>query len=79
MWGMARRVHAVKTSDSSEVSDGRWVGFVCDKCGAPLPVCRSNGVAKVERASRGWRVTCTGCGITEYHEVGAAMVTIAAS
>jgi RNase P subunit RPR2 len=60
------------------VSDEVWVGFVCKECGAPLAVHRSTTKA-AERSARGWRVTCTGCGVTEYYELGTQMVRITAS
>jgi hypothetical protein len=58
-----------------------WVGFICEGCGAPLAVDRSSSASAnaPERSSRGWRVTCTACGVTEYYEVGTPMVRIAAS
>jgi RNase P subunit RPR2 len=62
------------------VSEEAWVGFVCKECGAPLAVHRSNNASKAgERSARGWRVTCTGCGVTEYYELGTLMVKITAS
>ena len=68
------------THSSAPVSEEGWVGFVCKECGAPLAVHRSTTAAKTpERSTRGWRVTCTGCGVTEYYELGTAMVRIAAS
>ena len=60
--------------------DGVWLGFVCKECGAPLAVHRSTAPSKApERSTRGWRVTCTGCGVTEYYELGTPMVRITAS
>lgn len=54
-----------------------WTGFSCKKCGAPLTVQRSPDAAKPgERADRGWRVTCTCCGMTEYYEPGTPMLRI---
>ena len=54
-----------------------WMGFACKKCGAPLAVQRSKGASKSgEKAARGWRVTCTGCGATEYYESGTPMIRI---
>jgi len=62
------------------VNDQAWVGFVCKECGAPLAVHRSTTASKApERSTRGWRVTCTGCGVTEYYELGTQMVRIVAS
>ncbi len=66
------------THSSATVSQDAWVGFVCNECGAPVAVHRSTTAAKTpERSTRGWRVTCTGCGVTEYYEPGTAMVKIA--
>lgn len=57
-----------------------WMGFACLKCGTPLAVQQSTNVSKPgDRAARGWRVTCTGCGATEYYEPGTAMVRITIS
>ena len=57
-----------------------WIGFVCKECSAPLAVHKSENPSKdAERSARGWRVTCTGCGVTEYYEVGTPMVRITAS
>jgi RNase P subunit RPR2 len=68
------------THVSATVSQDAWVGFVCNECGAPLAVHRSTTAAKTpERSTRGWRVTCTGCGVTEYYELGSPMVRITAS
>jgi RNase P subunit RPR2 len=68
------------THSSAPVREEGWLGFVCKECGAPLAVHRSTTAAKTpERSTRGWRVTCTGCGVTEYYELGTAMVRIAAS
>jgi hypothetical protein len=68
------------TRSSHAVPDDVWLGFVCKECGAPLAVHRSTAPAKApERSTRGWRVTCTGCGVTEYYELGTPMVRITAS
>jgi hypothetical protein len=68
------------THSSAPVTGERWLGFVCKECGAPLAVHRSVAAPKTpERSTRGWRVTCTGCGVTEYYELGTAMVKITAS
>jgi hypothetical protein len=62
------------------VNDQGWVGFVCEECGAPLAVHRPTTTSKTpELSSRGWRVTCTGCGVTEYYELGTPMVRIIVS
>jgi len=62
------------------VNDQGWVGFVCKECGAPLAVQRATTTSKTpEVSSRGWRVTCTGCGVTEYYELGTPMFRIIAS
>lgn len=61
-------------------SDEGWVGFVCKECGAPLGVHRSNNGSRAgERSARGWRVTCTSCGVTEFYELGSPMVRITVS
>jgi hypothetical protein len=66
-------------SSTPVIGEG-WVGFVCKECGAPLAVHRSTTAAKTPApSSRGWRVACTGCGVTEYYEVGTPMVRITAS
>ena len=68
------------THASAAVGEEGWLGFVCKECGAPLAVHRSTAPSKApERSTRGWRVTCTGCGVTEYYELGTPMVRIAAS
>jgi hypothetical protein len=68
------------THPSAPVNNEGWVGFVCQECGAPLGVHRSNNSSKPgERSTRGWRVTCTGCGVTEFYEPGTPMVRITAS
>jgi hypothetical protein len=68
------------TRSSAPVSGEGWLGFVCKECGAPLAVHRSATAGKTsERSTRGWRVTCTGCGVTEYYELGTTMVRITAS
>jgi hypothetical protein len=65
---------------TSEEKANEWMGFACAECGTPLAVQRSNTASKSgERAPRGWRVTCTGCGVTEYYEPGTAMVKITIS
>lgn len=57
-----------------------WVGFVCKECGAPLGVHRSNNGSRAgERSARGWRVTCTSCGVTDFYELGSPMVRITVS
>jgi RNase P subunit RPR2 len=57
-----------------------WMGFPCKKCGAPLAVQRSKAASKSgEHAAKGWRVTCTGCGTTEYYEPGTTMIRITVS
>ena len=77
---MLNEVMRDNTHSSAPVNDEGWVGFVCKECGAPLAVHRSATAAKTpERSSRGWRVACTGCGVTEYYELGTPMVRITAS
>jgi len=57
-----------------------WMGFACQKCGAPLAVLQATDASKPgDRATRGWRVTCPGCGATEYYEPGTLMVRITIS
>ena len=57
-----------------------WIGFTCKQCHAPLAVQRSNDASKSAKpAARGWRVTCTSCGVTEYYEPGTPMLSIAVS
>jgi RNase P subunit RPR2 len=57
-----------------------WIGFTCKQCKAPLAVERSNDASKSgKRAARGWRVTCTSCGVTEYYEPGTPMLRMAVS
>jgi len=52
-----------------------WMGFPCKKCGAPLAIQRSTDASKSgQHSARGWRVTCTSCGVTEYYEPGTPMV-----
>ena len=64
----------------SKVTEVVWVGFICKECGAPLAVDQSAGTrTNTELSTRGWRVTCTACGVTDYHEVGKPMVKIAVS
>jgi RNase P subunit RPR2 len=54
-----------------------WMGFACKKCSAPLAVQLLADASKSgDRAVRGWRVTCTSCGATEYYEPGTPMVRI---
>jgi RNase P subunit RPR2 len=63
-----------------DVNDEEWVGFLCRDCGAPLPLHRSNNGSKAgERSTRGWRVTCTSCGVSDFHEPGSDMVRISAA
>ena len=76
--GQALRDHT--TSSVSSAPGEGWIGFVCQECSAPLAVHKSENPSKdAERSARGWRVTCTGCGVTEYYEVGSRMVRITAS
>jgi predicted nucleic-acid-binding Zn-ribbon protein len=57
-----------------------WMGFACKKCGASLAVQRSNDASKSgQHPARGWRVTCTSCGVTEYYEPGTTMVRMTVS
>jgi hypothetical protein len=57
-----------------------WVGFECKECGAPLGIHQSNNGSKPgERSARGWRVTCTSCGVTGFYEPGTVMVRIKAT
>ena len=57
-----------------------WIGFTCRQCNAPLAVQRSNDTSKTAKhAARGWRVTCTCCGVTEYYEPGTPMLRMAVS
>jgi hypothetical protein len=51
---------------------------VCQTCGAPLAVQRSTdtSIKSGEKSARGWRVTCTACGETEYYEPGTPMMRI---
>ena len=64
----------------SEEKIEEWMGFLCKKCGAPLAVQRSTEALKSgEHAARGWRVTCPGCGATEYYEPGTTMIRITVS
>ena len=65
---------------STEQRSESWMGFVCRKCGAPLAIEPSNDASKSGKHSpRGWRVTCTSCGVTEYYEPGTPMVRITVS
>jgi RNase P subunit RPR2 len=80
MLKMAEEVVHGHTRASKTENDEGWLGFVCKECGAPLAVHRSTAPSKTpERSTRGWRVTCTGCGVTEYYELGTPMVRITAS
>ncbi len=64
----------------TDTSQEAWVGFVCRQCGAPFALHRSNnGSRRGERSTRGWRVTCTSCGVPDFHEPGSPMVTITTS
>ncbi len=66
----------VKTERSTEM----WVGFECKDCGAPLGIHPStNGSKPGERSARGWRVTCTSCGVTSFYEPGTEMARIKAT
>jgi RNase P subunit RPR2 len=57
-----------------------WMGFACKQCSAPLAVQQSNDASKsAKHAARGWRVTCTSCGVTEYYEPGTPMVRMTVS
>jgi hypothetical protein len=57
-----------------------WMGFACRKCGAPFAIERSQNASKSGQPSqKGWRVTCTSCGVTEYYEPGTPMVRITVS
>jgi len=54
-----------------------WMGFACKKCGAPLALQRPNDPSKAAALSgAGWRVTCPGCGATEYYERGTPTIKI---
>jgi hypothetical protein len=65
---------------SEDAKDQAWVGFLCRDCGAPLPLHRSNNGSRAgEQSTRGWRVLCTSCGVSDFHELGATMVRITAS
>jgi hypothetical protein len=80
MLKMAEEAVYGQTRTPKPANDQGWVGFVCEECGAPLAVHRSTAAPDVaERSTRGWRVTCTGCGVTAYYELGTAMVRITAS
>ena len=77
--GQAFRDHAGPGPAAPASGEG-WIGFVCQECSAPLAVHKSENPSKdAERSARGWRVTCTGCGVTEYYEVGSPMVRITAT
>ena len=57
-----------------------WMGFACKKCGAPCAIQRSHDASKSgQHSARGWRVTCTSCGVTEYYEPGTPMVRMTVS
>ena len=57
-----------------------WVGFACKQCGAPFAVQRSQDASKSgTHSAKGWRVTCTSCGVTEYYEPGTPMLRMAVS
>lgn len=57
-----------------------WMGFACKTCGTPLAVERSDDASKSgQHSARGWRVTCTGCGTTDYYAPGTPMVRITVS
>ena len=76
MFSSAKTLKMAEKAGNEQV----WVGFVCKECGAPLAVHRPTATAKTpELSSRGWRVTCTGCGVTEYYELGTPMVRITAT
>ena len=58
----------------------RWMGFECPECGAPLGIHQSNNGSKPgEISARGWRVSCTSCGVTTFYVPGTTMVHIRAS
>jgi hypothetical protein len=57
-----------------------WMDFACKTCGTPLAVQRSDDASKSgQHSARGWRVTCTGCGTTDYYAPGTPMVKITVS
>jgi RNase P subunit RPR2 len=65
---------------ATEQPSESWMGFVCRKCGAPFAIEPSNVASKSgQHSARGWRVTCTSCGVTEYYEPGTPMVRITVS
>jgi RNase P subunit RPR2 len=78
---MTEEVVRPQPRSPAKANEAGWVGFICKECGAPLAVHRSANASTnaPERSTRGWRVTCTGCGVTEYYEVGTPMVRIAVS
>jgi RNase P subunit RPR2 len=78
---MTEEVARPQPRSPTKANEVGWVGFICKECEAPLAVHRSASASTSasERSTRGWRVTCTGCGVTEYYEVGTPMVRIAAS
>jgi RNase P subunit RPR2 len=81
-WAIATRNHFIVSTAEIMVKDTAeaWIGFPCKQCGTPLAVQRSTEASKSgERAARGWRVTCTGCGATEYYEPGTTMIRITIS
>lgn len=77
---MAEDVVNAHTRGSATPNEEGWMGFVCKECGAPLAVHQATPGSKPgERSSRGWRVACTGCGVTAYYELGTPMVRITAT
>jgi len=71
---------ATLNKGSEDANDQTWVGFLCRDCGAPLALHRSNNGSRAgERSTRGWRVTCPSCGVSDFYELGSAMVRIAAT
>lgn len=63
-------------AEAAPVAEEGWVGFICKECGAPLAVHQSAARETPALSTRGWRVACTGCGVTAYYELGTAMVRI---
>ena len=61
------------------ITDNGWMGFICSECGTPMAVHRASQAKGTERSTRGWRVACTGCGVSEYHELGTEMIRITTS
>ena len=82
--GFVRKMHDNVVQDTRRTvvpsTEETWVGFECRECGAPLAV-RRTPIAATHPApsSRGWRVTCTGCGVTTYYELGTPMVRVTTS